>query len=227
LQKPEINITLPEGPKTIPNPLFCYTFHPLPDWTFDSTWQGSASTLRQPEMRSINYTDYIVELRTVHDNATNTTTQYNETIPVTRTRLVRDPSATSRNEVVAKNLDGNRENIQLRVYTLLAFEKDYLRMSCEVQGPGNIENIHGTIHNTVGGSAHMWNLRYSAFDPIFWLHHSNVDRLFAIWEMLNKNYSVPSWSNKARTFTMPSGVPTDGDTRKSLHLTPFPHHSQQ
>lgn len=215
LQTTEIEIVLPEGPKTIPNPLFSYTFHPLPNWTFDSNWQGSASTLRQPEMLAQNYTEYQVELHTDHNP------RYNETVPVNKTRLVRDPNAPSRNDVVAKNLDGNRRNIQLRVYNLLAFEHDYLKMSSEVQGPNNMENIHGTIHNTVGGVAHMWNLRYSAFDPIFWLHHSNVDRLFAIWEALNTNYSVPSWANKAQTFTMPAGIPTDGDTRKSHQIVPY------
>jgi tyrosinase len=171
-------------------------------------------------MRAQNYTEYKVELHTEHNDATNTTTQYNETVPYTRTRKVRDPNAPSRHDVVAKNLDGNRQNIQSRVYNLLAFEHDYLKMSSEVQGPNNIENIHGTIHNTIGGVAHMWNLRYSAFDPIFWLHHCNVDRLFAIWENLNSNYSIPSWSNKAQTFTMPSGIPTDADTRKENHLIP-------
>ena len=209
----------------MPNPLFSYTFHSLPDWTFDSNWQGSASTLRQPQMRAENYTDYKIEVHTEHNATTNTNNQYNETIAVTKTRMVRDPNAPSRNDVVAKNLDGNRRNIQLRVYNLLAFEHNYLKMSSEVQGPNNIENIHGTIHNTIGGNAHMWNLRYSAFDPIFWLHHSNVDRLFAIWEALNTNYTVPSWTNTAQTFTMPAGIATDGDTRKfdhaiSSHLTP-------
>jgi tyrosinase len=28
-------------------------------------------------------------------------------------------------------------------------------------------------------------LDYSAFDPIFWLHHTNVDRLFAMWQAVN------------------------------------------
>jgi hypothetical protein len=171
-------------------------------------------------MRAENYTDYKTELQTTHDDATNTTIQTNKTVPFTATRMVRNPKAPSRNDVVAKNLDGNRQNIQLRVYNLLAFEHDYLKMSSEVQGPNNIENIHGTIHNTVGGNAHMWNLRYSAFDPIFWLHHSNVDRLFAIWEALNPTYSVPSYTNKAQTFTMPAGVATDGDTRKSNSSSP-------
>ena len=37
---------------------------------------------------------------------------------------------------------------------------------------GSIEDLHGSIHFAVGGNmGHMSQLQYSAFDPIFWLHH--------------------------------------------------------
>lgn len=50
----------------------------------------------------------------------------------------------------------------------------------------SIEDIHNSIHNVTGGPmGHMSELDYSAFDPVFWLHHANVDRLFAIWQALN------------------------------------------
>ncbi|KAF2687949.1 Di-copper centre-containing protein [Lentithecium fluviatile CBS 122367] len=111
--------------------------------------------------------------------------------------MVRDRNAPSRNGVVARNLNKIRQNIQNRV---------------EVQGPNNIENIHRTIHNTSGGNGHMWNLRYSAFDLIFWLHHSNEDSLFAVWEALDANYSVPRYSNTAQAFTMSANTATGGDT---------------
>ena len=41
----------------------------------------------------------------------------------------------------------------------------------------NVEGIHGTIHVLVGGK--MSDASRSAEDPIFWLHHNNVDRLWA------------------------------------------------
>jgi hypothetical protein len=34
-------------------------------------------------------------------------------------------------------------------------------------------------------------LEYSAFDPIFYLHHSNVDRLWAIWQHLQMKRGLP------------------------------------
>jgi tyrosinase len=50
------------------------------------------------------------------------------------------------------------------------------------------EIAHNTIHYLVGGR-HKYSLstlEYSAFDPLFFLHHSNVDRIFAIWQELQK-----------------------------------------
>ncbi|KZT39467.1 Di-copper centre-containing protein [Sistotremastrum suecicum HHB10207 ss-3] len=54
------------------------------------------------------------------------------------------------------------------------------------------EDIHNNIHNWVGGAGlgnndggHMCDIAVAAFDPIFWLHHCNIDRQFAIWQTLN------------------------------------------
>ncbi|KAI0895499.1 tyrosinase domain protein [Annulohypoxylon nitens] len=65
----------------------------------------------------------------------------------------------------------------------------------------NLEGIHNNVHNWVGGflfdrsgrdddlkiwgSGHMSCVPVAAFDPIFWLHHCNIDRLTAIWQYLN------------------------------------------
>jgi tyrosinase len=41
---------------------------------------------------------------------------------------------------------------------------------------------HGTVHNGVGGEeGWMSNVLIAAKDPIFWLHHCNIDRLWAEW----------------------------------------------
>ncbi|KAK1472444.1 hypothetical protein CCUS01_05828 [Colletotrichum cuscutae] len=57
---------------------------------------------------------------------------------------------------------------------------------------GSIEDIHNAIHTYSGGSGHMGNPAIAAFDPIFWLHHTNVDRLFAIWQACHDNPNDPS-----------------------------------
>lgn len=40
------------------------------------------------------------------------------------------------------------------------------------------------IYNARGTLLTMLQLDYSAFDPIFWLHHTNIDRLFSIWQAI-------------------------------------------
>lgn len=38
---------------------------------------------------------------------------------------------------------------------------------------------HGTVHNTINGA--MGNPYTAALDPVFWLHHANIDRLWQVW----------------------------------------------
>ena len=64
---------------------------------------------------------------------------------------------------------------------------------------GAVESIHNKMHNFGGGKnphfkgantqsvdnpmfGDMFDARVTAFDPIFWGHHSNVDRLWAVWQ---------------------------------------------
>lgn len=43
-----------------------------------------------------------------------------------------------------------------------------------------LNSVHGSVHVRVGGN--MGSVSLAGFDPIFWLHHANVDRLWAIWQ---------------------------------------------
>jgi hypothetical protein len=53
--------------------------------------------------------------------------------------------------------------------------------------------VHGYIHDWVGGQ--MGWVPASVNDPVFWLHHANVDRLWAEWERINPEAEI-----KAATF---------------------------
>ncbi len=37
---------------------------------------------------------------------------------------------------------------------------------------GSLEDIHNEIHDKLGGGGHMSALEVSAFDAVFWLHHT-------------------------------------------------------
>ncbi|KEP47738.1 tyrosinase tyrosinase: common central domain protein [Rhizoctonia solani 123E] len=53
-----------------------------------------------------------------------------------------------------------------------------------------LEQSHNTVHLVVGGVGHMVRIAITqwAFDPIFFLHHCNVDRLLAFWEHIYPDY---------------------------------------
>jgi tyrosinase len=44
---------------------------------------------------------------------------------------------------------------------------------------GLINGIHGSVHIWVGGT--MSDAAVSPADPVFWLHHANLDRLWWVW----------------------------------------------
>jgi len=48
---------------------------------------------------------------------------------------------------------------------------------------GRLERTpHGSVHNGVGGPGGFMSLFETAgLDPVFWMHHANIDRLWAVW----------------------------------------------
>ena len=86
----------------------------------------------------------------------------------------------------------------------------------------SVETMHNNIHNYVGTNdtvikddhtkrlGSMTEVQASSFDPIFWLHHVNCDRLTALWQALNTNVVInqfPSLLDRynANAQTMESG----------------------
>jgi tyrosinase len=63
---------------------------------------------------------------------------------------------------------------------------------------------HGTVHNGVGGEeGWMSNVLIAAKDPIFWLHHCNIDRLWVEWISQGggrENPTEGAWLNQSFSF---------------------------
>jgi tyrosinase len=62
---------------------------------------------------------------------------------------------------------------------------DYTRFTYGLEGWGKRQNGtslpgHNHVHDWTGGI--MSNTSYSPTDPVFWLHHGEVDRLWNIWQ---------------------------------------------
>jgi tyrosinase len=75
---------------------------------------------------------------------------------------------------------------------------------------GELENNpHNTVHRLVGGNnGFMADPQLAGLDPIFWLHHSNVDRLWEAWMQTpgKKMVHDPRWLGGPadREFIMPA-----------------------
>ena len=68
---------------------------------------------------------------------------------------------------------------------------------------GTLENsVHDGVHGAVGGA--MANPEQSANDPIFWLLHANIDRLWNRWIEMGEGRSNPTtdsvWMNTSYSF---------------------------
>lgn len=73
-----------------------------------------------------------------------------------------------------------------------------------------IEGPHGSIHGAIGGD--MASVPTAAKDPCFWLHHTNIDRLWEQWLRKCGGRSNPTaaanaaWMNKKYTFFDENGA---------------------
>ncbi|KAG9233879.1 hypothetical protein BJ875DRAFT_425088 [Amylocarpus encephaloides] len=123
------------------------------------------------------------------------------------THTVRAPTSTDKNAV--SNPEGINPqlasaNLMQRTWSSLVKSKLYNSFSTSNSPGPSIENVHNDVHGIVGGQyGHMTYLEYSGFDPIFWLHHANIDRLFALWQAMNPNQPLLSGREPAGTFALP------------------------
>ncbi|MGH2353547.1 MAG: tyrosinase family protein, partial [Chloroflexota bacterium] len=78
---------------------------------------------------------------------------------------------------------------------------------------------HNYIHRFVGGrQGNMANPALAARDPIFWLHHANVDRLWTAWAAAHagRTPTDPSWLGQPFTFVDAQGRPVAITTAETL-----------
>ena len=80
-------------------------------------------------------------------------------------------------------------------------------------------NPHGQVHGLVGNSSGMGSVPTAAGDPIFWLHHCNIDRLWESWNRL-PNRPNPPWPSRTFPFANGAGgavtAPVGGADRVAL-----------
>lgn len=131
---------------------------------------------------------------------------------------VRRPAlnGTSQPALVNQQLTSMASSLHTQAYNLWTQAYDYPRFAdASVTNKfhmhfNSIEGMHNTIHTTVGGArGQMGIISVAAFDPIFWLHHANVDRVFAIWQAVNPTmYTVP-YAAAMPSYSTPQGTMED------------------
>ncbi|KAI9708383.1 MAG: hypothetical protein M1820_004087 [Bogoriella megaspora] len=197
ISSPTVTVTAPSNINSstvstqIPNPLYSYAFHPLVPsdfyWQDHPQFANWTETLRWPANLDVN--------------------------------------AASQDELAVSTIDKNRPNLRDRVYNLMTSATNYTTFSTEmwaangaISGYDSLESIHDVIHQVTGGNlGHMFWLDYSAFDPIFWLHHANIDRLFAMWQVINPDTYLEPALQVYPTFAYNTSIIQDGNSR----LAPF------
>lgn len=104
----------------------------------------------------------------------------------------------------------SRQEATLRLFTISGFNE----FSSQAEG------VHSWVHVDIGND--MGFVPSSAFDPIFWLHHSQVDRLWAMWQASHPgDYMTPA--PRDPTFALDGPGPDDLFTP----LYPFRHPNGQ
>mgnify|MGYP002630295746 CR=1 FL=1 len=82
----------------------------------------------------------------------------------------------------------------------------------------SLEGVHDSVHRAVGGlGGHFRFNTMAGFDPVFFLHHCNVDRVFALWQALYPDQWIEPSLSPQGTFTIPMNTTVDVNTE----LTPF------
>ena len=64
-------------------------------------------------------------------------------------------------------------------------ERQFLRFSTP------IENVHNAIHSAVGGD--MSTIPYAAYDPLFFLHHSQMEKIFREYHLCQQGSFNSNW----------------------------------
>jgi tyrosinase len=157
-----VRVTKPQGTVTIPNPLYKYSWgNSLPSEMGGGPWNNWPETLRRP---------------------------------------VSGPTRSNNNEMNAR-FTASRLSIRDRIFALFSSNPNWgaastaaigVRTALSGGGVDSIESVHDLVHSLAGGDSggHMSYLDVAAFDPLFWLHHTNIDRLLAMLQLVTPNTYV-------------------------------------
>jgi len=103
-----------------------------------------------------------------------------------RTRRLPDLGTKLSQAVAARNT--NVSKLMFTEIDWLTFSNNGYRRAQDPRDFASIEEVHDKIHGELGRT--MGSIETSAFDPVFWLHHCNIDRLTAIRQAIWPQYFI-------------------------------------
>ncbi|KAH9950601.1 tyrosinase [Amylocystis lapponica] len=176
----------------VDNPLMKYKFHPI-DPSFPASAKIWPATLRYPTSPGKDATSNVKRLE----------------------------------RALVKAGPGLRSGI----YNLMARVSDWEAFSNHTPGDGgnattSLEGIHDSVHILVGGQSgsgttayegHMSDPAIAGFDPIFFMHHCNVDRMLSLWAAIHPEVWVTEGPANDGTWTITETSTVGDDTG----LSPF------
>ncbi|KLO14547.1 Di-copper centre-containing protein [Schizopora paradoxa] len=120
-------------------------------------------------------------------------------------------------------LEGIQKSTKREVFDLLlrvdkweAFAHHIRKQS--ITPVSSLETIHDKMHVAVGGGGFMGDTGVAGFDPIFYLHHCNVDRVLALWQAIHPKVWVSEGvAMDGGNWTQADGEPVNSTTG----LAPF------
>ncbi|KAI2483415.1 hypothetical protein Ptr902_05732 [Pyrenophora tritici-repentis] len=153
-----VGVTKAQGPVRIVNPLYKYNMGTYPTELGPGPWNSFPETLRRP---------------------------------------LGNPTRSNNNEMVAR-FESARTSMANRVFDLFASKASWgdvtsagigVRTQSSGGGVDSFESLHDLVHNIAGGESGgtMYYLDRSAFDPMFWMHHCNIDRLVDMYHYVSPN----------------------------------------
>ncbi|KJZ75346.1 hypothetical protein HIM_05272 [Hirsutella minnesotensis 3608] len=100
-----------------------------------------------------------------------------------------------------------RNNLKELVYDAFIYSETFEAFSTTAMSGSSIEQAHNLVHNSGACGQTFSDLKYASYDPLFWLHHTNVDRLYALWQAAHpeKDRLTQSYPGNSR-FTTPEGT---------------------
>ncbi|RSL69213.1 hypothetical protein CEP54_002372 [Fusarium duplospermum] len=92
-------------------------------------------------------------------------------------------------------------------YDVLTHSTSFNQFASTGNSGASLEQIHNAIHWDAACAGQFLMAEFSGFDPIFWMHHTNVDRLWTYWQFMHPDKSsfTGSYSGGSR-YSTPQGT---------------------